>query len=160
MWCLSPILCFWTIWAHLLNLFFGGGRVDEQPQNFGCGLLQKERVEQIDLHVSFITLRMLKNTEILHLSVKKTPFHAGFVDDALLIALNDYSHKPSEMKLDVTVCVCVCVPMFPDHLLDAHSAQDRKTRLSAIMTPVKEIFTGGCGFSKVLLWSYLSTMSF
>ena len=50
--------------------------------------------------------------------------------------------------------------MFPDHLLDAHSAQDRKTRLSAIMTPVKEIFTGGCGFSKVLHWSYLSTMSF
>ena len=70
-------------------VFFGGGRVDEQPQIFGCGLLQKERVEQIDLYVSFITLRMLNNTEILHLSVKKTPFHAGFVDDALLVALND-----------------------------------------------------------------------
>jgi len=38
--------------------------------------------------------------------------------------------------------------MFPDHLLDAHSVKDRKTRLSAIMTPVKEIFTGGCGFGR------------
>ena len=66
---------------------FGGGTVDEQPENFGCGLFQRERVENIIyiLYVSFITLWLLNNTEIPHLSVKTTPFHAGFLDDAFLV---------------------------------------------------------------------------
>jgi len=64
---------------------FWGRKGRWAASKFRMWLVAKGKGWKHYLYDSFITLCLLNNTEIPHLSEKKTPFHAGFVDDAFWV---------------------------------------------------------------------------